>query len=116
MVLLNEGLNKVRDVLSENLEKGQNGTGTTDAKQTDTGLETPVSATLLTLNSKSVSDKQVTVEHRLDSLTGNGSDFSELEIRFTNGDSLNRIVHNPLTKDSNTQASWFVTIGVENAR
>ena len=45
MVILNEGLNKVRDLLNTNLTKGQNGIGVGTADPEDTGLETAVGST-----------------------------------------------------------------------
>jgi len=49
MTILDEGLNKVRDLLNTNVTKGQNGTGTGTADPEDTGLEIAVGTTKLNL-------------------------------------------------------------------
>ena len=51
IVLLNEGLNQVRDLIAADIDKGQLGTGGTASAESDTSLETADATTLLALDS-----------------------------------------------------------------
>lgn len=114
MVVLDEGLNKIRDLLSTNLTKGQNGTGTGTADNEDTGLETEVGETFLTLT-KSKSDKIVTTTHSLSTAVGNGNNFTEFENQFSSGESLIRIRHTAISKTDTKQIEFIITYEIEGA-
>lgn len=109
MTILNEGLNKVRDLVDDDLDKGQAGTGTTAPTASDTGLETPVVATLASLTGTTKKDKAIQTEYEIDSVTGNGNNLSEYEIRFTDGTSLNRVVHASVSKTSDDEMDYLTT-------
>lgn len=114
-MILNEGLNAVRDLVDAGIEKGQAGTGTTAATPTDTGLETAVVATLLDVTSTTKTDKMITVNYDIDANTGNSSNLSEMEIRFTSGDSFNRVVHTPISKDDTIEVSYITSFLFQRA-
>jgi len=106
-MILNEGLNKVRDLLNANLTKGQNGTGTTTATESDTGLDTSVGSTLKTLTN-TVSNKILTTTHVLTTVDANGLELTEFENQFSTGESLIRIRHTPISKDNIKELTFIV--------
>lgn len=106
-ILLNSGLNKIRDLLNTNLTKGQNGTGTSTVSEGDTGLDVAVGSTLKTL-SANVGDRVLTTTHVLNTTEGNNLSLTEFENQFNTGESLIRIRHTPITKD-NTKELTFIT-------
>ena len=108
MVVLTEGLNKIRDLLNTNLTKGQNGTGTGTADEEDTGLEVEVGSTLfvLTIN---LSDSILTTTHIISTPVGNGNNFTEFENQFSTGESLIRIRHTPISKTNTKEVRFIVT-------
>ena len=114
MTVLNEGLNKIRDLLESNLTKGQSGTGTTLPTASDSGLETPVAATLLTLTSITKNDKQLTTTHDINANVGNGNNISEHEIQFSDGVSLHRVVHASFSKTSANEMQYLDTFFLES--
>jgi len=81
MVILQEGLNRVRDLISSDIDKGQLGTGNTAATESDTSLETPQATTLLTLTDKTTSDKTIKIDYTLPSTSGTSVTFTEFEIQ-----------------------------------
>ena len=114
MVILDEGLNKMRDLLNTNLTKGQNGTGTGTADEEDTGLETAIGETFLTLT-KSKSDKILTTTHSLSTTVGNGNNFTEFENQFSTGESMIRIRHTAISKTNTKQIEFIVTYELSGA-
>jgi len=112
-MILTEGLNQVRDLVDADLDKGQAGTGTTLPTASDTGLETAVGATLATLTSTTTANKAITTNYQIDANTGNGSDLSEYEIQFTDGESFNRVVHAPISKTSDDEMEYITTFYFE---
>ena len=110
MVVLNDSLNRIKNLVNEDIFKCQAGTGTTAANATDTGLETEVSATLFT-RSKVVSDKAIQVTHDINPSIATSSALSEQEIQVNSGSSsFNRIVHTALTKNANDQFTYITNI------
>ena len=108
MVLLNDGKNRIRDLIDSDLNNGQWGTGTTAATPDDTGLETPVAATAKAVTT-TLTDKQITIDHNLPSTDGNGNTLSEFIIDQNSGtDTLLRNVVTGLSKESTEQ--WQTSI------
>lgn len=103
-----EGLQKVRDLVNDALTKGQNGTGTSSVDDEDTGLETPVAATLKTLTNNT-SDRIITTTHTLNTTEGNGLSFTEFENQFSTGESLTRIRHTAINKTNTKEISFVIT-------
>jgi len=113
MVLILEGKNRIRDLVSDDLTDGQLGTDDTAATESDTGLGTAVGATDLAITTDTT-DKQIVVDYNLPSTTGNGNTFTEFEVQTgTAGISLNRIVFYDLAKTSSEefQISTIINIG-----
>lgn len=109
MVLLDEGFEELATQFVNLVTDGQWGTGTATPTTTDTGLGTPVAATLLSLNGAS-SGNCAQFTHEMNSTIGNGSDFTEFELRFANGDSLNRNLGGAITKTASFEIITISTI------
>ena len=112
-MILNEGLNRVRDLVDAGLDKGQCGDDNTLPTAEDTGLGNAIVATLLSLTSKTKTDKMITTNHNVSSAVGNGETFKEHEIRFANGDSLNHIVHASISKSSSIEVEYITNFMFE---
>lgn len=100
MTLLNNGKNRIRDLVATDISTGEVGTGSTAVDVTDTDLETPVSGTQNTA-STTTSSKQIMVDYTLPATEGNGSDVTEFGV-WTNSDAtlLSRFVFSSITKSS----------------
>ena len=98
-MILDEGLTELASRFQADVTNGQAGTGTTIPTADDTGLETAVTATLLSLTSSSSANSSQHI-HTISSTTGNGSTFTEWEIQFDDGNSWNRIVGAGISKTS----------------
>jgi len=81
MTLLLEGINRIRYLISDDMDKGQLGTGTAAATENDTGLETADATTLLALTSKTTSNKTIKVNYTLPSTGGTTSTYTEFEVQ-----------------------------------
>lgn len=81
MTLTGEGLNKIRDMIYDDIDKGQLGTGGTASSESDTGLETADATTLLTLSSKTKTDKQIKFDYTLPSTGGTTTIYKEFELQ-----------------------------------
>ena len=110
-MILNEGLNKIRDLLNTNLTKGQNGTGTSTVSEGDTGLDTAVGSTLKTL-SNNVGDRVLTTTHQILTTDANNLSLTEFENQFSTGESLIRIRHTPITKDNTKELTYITTFEI----
>ena len=103
MVMLKGGINRTRTLFKEDMYKCQAGTGISTAKESDTGLETEDSDTLITPTIV-LTDKSIQVTHTIPSTTGSGNAYSEQETQLDSGNtSANRIVHSPQTKGANDE-------------
>lgn len=96
-MLLDEGLEEAATQFALLITQAQFGTGTTLPTASDTGLQTPVAATLLDVT-VTVSGASGQFTHALSSAIGNGSDMTEHEYRFANGDSLDRVIFAVISK------------------
>lgn len=99
-MIIDEGLNEIATRIASDITKGQWGTGTTAEAATDTGLETAVAATLLTLTAATASGNSAQFVHELSSALGNSNTLTEFELQFDDGDSLNRTVGAGIAKTS----------------
>ena len=79
MTLLLEGLNRIRDLIKDDIDRGQLGTGTNASSEDDTALQTPVASTVLTLV-ESTAEKQVNFTYTLPSTAATGT-YTEFELR-----------------------------------
>ena len=73
-------MNRIRDLISNDIDKGQLGTGTTIATENDTTLKTEVASTLLTVT-KSTADKQINFTYTLTSAGGASGTYTEFELQ-----------------------------------
>lgn len=80
MVNYNEGINRIRDLVFDDISDGQLGTGTSAKNESDDALETPVASTLKTLTLKSKSEKSIKFDYELLSTEGTTSNFTEFSI------------------------------------
>ena len=80
MTLILTGINRIRDLVSSDIDKGQLGTGTSASSESDTALQTPDATTLLTIT-KSTSDKQLNFTFTLPSSGGTTTTYSEFELQ-----------------------------------
>lgn len=78
MTILNEGLNRVRDLVSDDIDKGQLGTDGTASTPSDTGLITADATTLLALT-QSKTDKLIKFIYTLPSTGGTTTTYKEFE-------------------------------------
>lgn len=109
MVLLNEGLEEAATQFGGLITKGQWGTGTADPAFTDTGLGSAIPDTLNSVGS-AVSGRTVQFTHTTATTEGNGYALTEYELRFANGDSLNRVLTAGINKDSSYQIQTITSV------
>ena len=109
MTLLNEGLDELATQFASLISKGQWGTGTTLPTPSDTGLETPVAATLLSVTASS-SGNSAQFTHEVNSVLGNSNDLTEFELQFASGDSLNHTLGGPISKTSSVEVTTITTV------
>ena len=81
MVMTVEGLNRLRDLVEIDIDKGQLGTGGTAASENDTDLETPDATTLLDLDSISKSTKSLQFNYILPSTGGTTGTYKEFKLQ-----------------------------------
>lgn len=114
MVLLKDGLGRIRDLVNDDIFKCQAGTGTTAPTEEDTGLETADSNTLLT-PTLTTADQAIQVTHSISSAIGATNAYSEQEIQLNSGtDHLNRIVHTAITKGAKDEFNYITTIFIRS--
>ena len=80
MTLLLEGLNRTRDLINSDIDKGQLGTDGTASVESDTGLISADATTLLDI-SKTISDKQIKIKYTLPSTGGTTTTYKEFEVQ-----------------------------------
>jgi len=81
MVVSNQGLTRCVTVITDDIDDGRAGTGTTAATAADTDLETAVAATEADVTI--VTNAQgFTTEHLIVSTAGNGNDLTEWQTRM----------------------------------
>lgn len=117
MTLLIEGLNRIRDLIATDLEKGEMGTGGTAPTTNDTDLETADSNTIATL-AITKSDRQVNAAYVLLSTEGTTTTYKEFKsYNDTNSVDYDRIVFTGIsfttngTEDINITKRYFVSGG-----
>lgn len=79
--MLLEGLNKVRDLVFDDIDKGQLGEDGTAASETDTALGTPDATTLIDLDSKTKGSKSIKFNYTLVSTGGSTKTYKEFELQ-----------------------------------
>lgn len=110
MVIVNAGLNRIRDMVADDIFKGQAGTGADAPSPNDTALTTPDSATLKTVTLDNV-DRSTRITFLIPATTGNGTSYSEFEIQMNNGNT--QFLHGvfaPLTKGSKDEFTLLTNV------
>jgi hypothetical protein len=102
MVFTNAGKNRVRDLLSADIDYGQVGTSNTAATFADTALLAGVAATSSAV-SNTTADKQIVSDYTLGASLAIGSTLSEYGLTNSSGTLLARFVMASLTKTSTEQ-------------
>ena len=80
MTILLEGLNRIRDMINADIDKGQLGTGTNASTEEDTGLQTEDSTSLKT-TTNSVASKQINFTYTLATTEGTTGTYTEFELQ-----------------------------------
>ena len=111
MGILNTGVEKLIDLLSDNLTQGECGTGTSTVTKGDTGLDEAQGATLKTL-SNNTSGNLLTTSFTILSTEGNGLSFTEFGNLFSTGEFLARIRHTPIAKDNTKEFTFVLTFEI----
>ncbi len=81
MTLLLEGINRIRDLIIADIDKGQLGTGGTASLESDTGLETADATTLLAVSNATTSSKTIKIDYTLPSTGGTTTTYKEFELQ-----------------------------------
>lgn len=102
MGYFNQGLQRIRKLVQDDIDKGQLGTDGTAFASSQTDLQTAVEVTKLSVTKTPV-DKQVTTDFSLPSTTGTGNTYKEFVLRDTNDDGILRIVFTGISHTSNTE-------------
>ena len=89
MTLLNEGINRIRDMIYDDINKGQLGTSTAEPVATNTALSSPDASTLLVLDSKTKADKTIKFDYTLTSTGGSTATYTEYELQRSTATSVN---------------------------
>lgn len=109
-MILDEGLTEIAERIASDITKGQWGSGTTLATAADTGLETAMAATLLTFESATSSGNSAQFQHLVPSTTANSETFSEFELQFDDGNSLNHSVGATFSKTASFEVTTITTV------
>lgn len=91
MVMLKVGLNKLRDLHDANIDKCWLGTEGTAVTESQTGLQTGVSATKIA-NTSTTADKTLVVNYTLPSTTATGNTYREFAVILDGTVEYNRVV------------------------
>ena len=104
-MILNQGINRVRDLLASDIGSGQSGSSGTAPTITDVALGSAIGSK--TDAQIETSDKLITVTHTILSTEGNGSTHREHGV-YVSGDTLllERVVHNDVAKTSNEEITY----------
>ena len=118
MTMLLEALNRLRDLISTDITRGQLGTGTDASNENDTELQYRSTATLLALDNITTASKTVKFDYVLNAPTGPTATFTEFELARTSGTAIltnyDRIVFTGLsytpngTEDINISKKYFI--------
>lgn len=107
MVFTNSGKNKIRDLLSADVNHGLLGTDNTVPVPSQTALGTSVASTELTTTA-GVADKQINIDYSLSAGTGNGENFTEFGLFNVDDVMFSRHIFAELTKESTEQ--WQISV------
>ena len=115
MVILNEGLNRIRDLINSDVEDALAGTDGTPPTEANTGLVAPIAATEADVTT-TVVDKSLQVSHTIPSTTATGNTFKEWSTRGNSeATDYNRAVTAGVSHTANDDVTrittWFLING-----
>ena len=115
MVVVDVGINRIRDLIDSDMYRGQVGSGATAASTSDTSLVTPHTGSEKTLTTQTAS-KQLTVDYVLPATDLNGSTLQEVGYFINSASStlLSRHVYTSIAKDSIEEIQFTVIYKFEN--
>ena len=92
IVLLNEGLNRARNLVYDDIDKGQGGTGTTAPNASQTDLVSPITASLLNIE-KTSSERLIKFDYTLPSTSTVTATYTEFKLNSSGSSTdYNRII------------------------
>jgi hypothetical protein len=116
MVLLKTGMDRIRDLIADDLVDGRAGTDGTLASDTDTTLITPVAATEYDVTTTKTA-QTILINHTIPSTAANGNDLVEWETRMDGeATSLNRAITAIVSKNSSIEVTRLTTLRLENGQ
>ena len=111
MTLLDEGLNRIRDLVSADLYAGVAGTGTTAISFTETELVTPIASAEDTSLIISPSTRTLTITHYIPTTSANGNELTEWGIESNSGNTLiSRSLTAPVSKTASIEINRVTLI------
>ena len=111
MTITNTAKNRIRDLIADDISTGALGTGTTSPSSTDTDLEAKETATEKSVT-VTTGEQQLNVKYILSTTEGNGKDYTEFGVYFSNGDLLSRLVFPVFSKTENVELHIAHTINI----
>lgn len=106
-MLQNEGITSLVTTIANQMEKGQFGSNSDAVTAADGGVKTAIAATLLDLDSVTVSGRNISAKHVVNSVTANGNTFAENEIRLSDTNSITRNIFTSFAKTSSIEVNAF---------
>lgn len=102
MVVTNISKNRIRDLIGQDISTAAVGTDGTPPSATDTDL---IAKDATTENPVTVlyGDKSISITYILNSLTGNGNNYQEFAVYFSNGELLDRVVFPAFNKTDSVE-------------
>lgn len=115
IVLIDNGLNRIRDLIFDDIDQGELGTDGTAATESDTDLIAGDANTTLPLDQATKADKAIQFDYVLPSTGGSTTTYREYKL-FSNASSVNydRIVFTGIsfttggTEDLNVSKQYFI--------
>ena len=109
----NKGINRIRDLLATELINGELGTENIKPSETDIGLITPITATIVALTYTTFSGGVIHT-YVLDNATGLNQTYKELALLDSNSNEFCRIVFSDYAHDSSKELTIKVRTFIEN--
>jgi len=114
MTLLLVGLNKIRDLHKDNIDKAWVGTATTAVLESQTGLQNGVAATKLAATTDNSADKTNVVEYTLPSTVGTATTYREFSFILDGTVEYNRVLFTGIEHTENEDVVFRQTIFYRN--
>jgi hypothetical protein len=106
-MITDEGLNRIRDMVSADITSMELGTGTTAVTAADTDLETADANSIKTITKLST-DKQIKFDYTLNSTEGSTGTYTEMKLYGSTSD-FDRVVFEGIDWTASGSENLFVT-------